>query len=559
MDIIKHPHSSNFFRGFIARQSWLTLILVYLTFSILYGFCIGFLSILDQTIEIVYKLIQWDFSVIPSLLGDIFLGLQESGIKGFLFFWSVEKLNLHINSSSHIFTLLTVTPYVIKIITHALFVGAVISKIMIPTDIFVAKQSINIFPKTNGEGWLATFRLYNSSSLEINDLNFSLYLRRPKLKNNFLNGDLNTIELEPVVSNYRIKIANNKNNWPISIPKVPYSIEFELQDGDVCVSKNNEWVLRSIQGQLLCPDNLNPVSNESFSGETFLVLLAQGKVPRLASQLMESHWLKLAENGNTRTNIQFGHFKDINVLPGNSAKAAFGNPKKWKGWADFEGADHVQPPKYNDSKQYVFGYGSLIDINALEQYLIDKGLDAKLAKKNASEAQLVKLKQFTRCWNVAMDNNLTIKDYKVYSDPIDNKQIDAYVTFMNIEPKQDTDEYVFGVIYEVNETILNVLDKRERNYFRTKLQANKFCTAKDEPYNNDGVIWTYIAMPDAIERYNEGIRTGKAIVNKEYLDSFESSLRNIDNEEFKYYLSTSTPEFSDIRETMIRDLKISKT
>ena len=85
---------------------------------------------------------------------------------------------------------------------------------------------------------------------------------------------------------------------------------------------------------------------------------------------------------------------------------------------------------------FVFGYGSLVNVGNLERYLGRKLIpDLDFA--------ICGLNNYRRCWNVAMDNNLDLPGYKYYRDRITKNRPDCFVTFLNIHPAEN--ETILGI------------------------------------------------------------------------------------------------------------------
>ena len=142
-------------------------------------------------------------------------------------------------------------------------------------------------------------------------------------------------------------------------------------------------------------------------------------------------------------------------------------------------------------KHHVFGYGSLLD----------------RADQSDTRGRICHLSGYTRLWNVAMDNRLTLPGYKYYLDAKTNERPEVFVVFLNIAPKKGAQ--VNGLVLPVDKSELASLDTRERNYSRVNISGDL-----TEPL--DGTVWTYIGTDEARARYERGRREHRAVVSKEY-------------------------------------------
>jgi hypothetical protein len=147
------------------------------------------------------------------------------------------------------------------------------------------------------------------------------------------------------------------------------------------------------------------------------------------------------------------------------------------------------------ARQYVFGYGSLLERAA------------------ADGARVCELAGYRRTWNVAMDNTRTIPGYKHYVDAATRERGAWFVTFLNIVP--DVAAQVNGVLLSVDASLLERLDQRERNYQRVDVSAALLEAV-------DGQAWAYLGVPDAVDRFELGRRTGRAVISREYQERVQA-------------------------------------
>jgi Gamma-glutamyl cyclotransferase, AIG2-like len=92
------------------------------------------------------------------------------------------------------------------------------------------------------------------------------------------------------------------------------------------------------------------------------------------------------------------------------------------------------------------------------------------------------------------------------------------VTFVNLVPVEG--DSVAGVVFPVDREELAALDRRERNYERHDVTDRIEQTV-------DGRIWTYIGTHAAEERHAEGLRLGRAVVSRAYLEGIRDAFRNV--------------------------------
>lgn len=129
---------------------------------------------------------------------------------------------------------------------------------------------------------------------------------------------------------------------------------------------------------------------------------------------------------------------------------------------------------------FVFGYGSLVP----------RGTPAFL-------------RGFSRAWNVAMDNTLTIPGYKYYVDPA-GRRPRVCVTFLNLVPGGG----VHGALLEVDD--FADLDARERQYERVDVSH-----AVDAP----GPVVAYIGRAEAVARFEAAHARRRAVAQRSYVES----------------------------------------
>lgn len=150
-------------------------------------------------------------------------------------------------------------------------------------------------------------------------------------------------------------------------------------------------------------------------------------------------------------------------------------------------------------KHYIFGYGSLVNQEALHQYL---------DRECSTDAfTLCQLKGYRRCWNVAMDNRIDLPSYKYYLDAATGERPEVFVTFLNIRPARQG--LLTGALFEVSMDELLIIDQRERNYHRVVVTHQIDCQVS-------GAVWAYIGTPEAERRYQQGLASRTACIAEEY-------------------------------------------
>lgn len=186
---------------------------------------------------------------------------------------------------------------------------------------------------------------------------------------------------------------------------------------------------------------------------------------------------------------------------------------------------------------FVFGYGSLVNIKNLEQYL-------KRQLKPNFDYTICGLYDFQRCWNVAMNNKVDLPEYKYYRDRYANNRLDGFVAFLNIRPHPD--RIISGILFRVSNAELKKLDLRERNYQRINITNQLNIKARN--------AWVYIGSKDAEQRYQKGLSQGKAFISQDYYNSVQNAYRSLGEREWTNYLATTNkPSFP------IMDLEVCPT
>jgi hypothetical protein len=141
----------------------------------------------------------------------------------------------------------------------------------------------------------------------------------------------------------------------------------------------------------------------------------------------------------------------------------------------------------------VFGYASLV-------HREDRG---------SRRLRPAEVRGYRRTWNVAMDNSVTLPDYKYYVDPATGERPQCFVVFLNIVA--DGSASVNGALFGVTEAELDGLDRRERNYSRIQVGSRLA-----EPV--EGRVWTYVGRPAAVSRFETARRLDRGVIQAAYRD-----------------------------------------
>lgn len=483
-----HPSTRNRVTAYAARTPWRSLVLI---FGLAIVLAAAILAVLERPPTVEAFLRDWVY------FGGFFVGAEELFDRGApLRVWWAPVL-----------------AGIVRMLLHAVLLGVVVFKLLVPQKLFVFRKRLFVRPNGKG-GWDLLVRLYNATDAELVDLSFEAFVRTPTLADGrtpstALSSQEQILKVVPFVSNSQVAVSPAKRDWPISIKHVPYSLIIPLAPGDVCCS-GSDMLLRGIQGR-----SITPMGRGNEKGSSFLVVTVRGHMPSLGSEIVDTHWFQLS--GEERE-YEFGDFYDVLVQPGSVPRRAGGRSETWDGWEKFDEARPlITPPA---TRELIFGYGSLVDIGRLSEFLNNHGLAL-------GSYYYRTITGWRRSWSVAMDNREVVKGYKYYLNRATGTQPDVYVAFLNIERVREEDvpldgsvPEVTGVLFEVDQSVLDVLDKRERNYCR--------CDISDQFRDLDGRVWAYIGSPEAEERYRIGLMEGSVVIDAAYRRSVEAAYRSAD-------------------------------
>ena len=148
----------------------------------------------------------------------------------------------------------------------------------------------------------------------------------------------------------------------------------------------------------------------------------------------------------------------------------------------------------------VFGFGSLVEVAALADYL-GRGRFA------AADFQQCRLRDFRRAWNIARDNGDDIPGLDYFVHSATGARVAGFIVSVNVRPAPG--HWVNGIAFRATADEIAILDRREANYDRidvTKLIA----PAPGER------VWVYRGKAVAEARYAQGVATGTAMINSAY-------------------------------------------
>jgi dephospho-CoA kinase len=176
-------------------------------------------------------------------------------------------------------------------------------------------------------------------------------------------------------------------------------------------------------------------------------------------------------------------------------------------------------------RDYVFGFGSLVDLAALAEYL-DRDAFAD------HEIERCRLRDYRRAWNIARDNSEVIPGHDHLVCSVSGERLDGYVTVVNIRAAPG--HAVNGIAFRVSDAELAVLDRRERNYNRIEVTDRLDVTV-------DARVWAYRGKPAAEARYAKGVDAGTAVINSAYHTLVHLAFESHGPDFLADYLATTDP------------------
>jgi cation transport regulator ChaC len=178
-------------------------------------------------------------------------------------------------------------------------------------------------------------------------------------------------------------------------------------------------------------------------------------------------------------------------------------------------------------EQFVFAYGSLV--RDLAGAMQDGG------------ARPARLRDRRRAWNVAMENAVSLPGYKHYLDPRDRSRPEVFVAFLNLVAAPG--ELVNGVLYPVSDEQLAALDRRERNYSRVEVDDSL-------EQRVAGRAWTYVGRPEAVRRFEDGARLGRAVIDSSYLETVRAGFALLGAPALEEFEASTDPHRCELRELL---------
>lgn len=385
---------------------------------------------------------------------------------------------------------LQVVKSVLRVFVHTYALGGLVFKVLAHSQTFVARESICVSP-TNMEdlsqdpnfkqgdpektsGWEIRARFYNASKTPIEALSIKPVLRAPRLTGK-----------RAWLKNHQLP----RSEWTISLPHVPYSCRVPLRRTDLQVEKDTIQ-LNTIDGQSFAtpaplPSQTEP--NVDLSGPAFLVLQVKAHMVGMGRDFVESLWWDLSK----KNAFIYGKEISVDVPAGKKPNLTDGNSKNWNGWSRFEEVE---------SKNFVFGYGSLVKASSLS-----RTLGRQIA---ADEVAIAELLGYRRDWNAAAQN-CDLPDDRKWGRILDDvwQPITGAIRFANITKTSDPATSVTGAIFSVSLPEIFRLDGREKNYVRVDVTNSIRTEGFRLP---DGArVWTYVGTDGARQRSltsNSGVR-----------------------------------------------------
>jgi hypothetical protein len=186
--------------------------------------------------------------------------------------------------------------------------------------------------------------------------------------------------------------------------------------------------------------------------------------------------------------------------------------------------------------QYVFGYGSLV---------------ARADPAPAGDRKaMCHLRGYRRLWNVAMDNAVDLCGYKYYVETDTGARPRVFVAFLNIVPASG--ERVNGRLVEVSADDLAQFDARERNYARVDVSPGIEADV-------NGIVWAYAGTREARQRFELGMRTGRAVISEEYYRSVRQYFAAVDERGLAEFDELTEPPPCPLVELTRRELATNAT
>ena len=179
----------------------------------------------------------------------------------------------------------------------------------------------------------------------------------------------------------------------------------------------------------------------------------------------------------------------------------------------------------------VFGFGSLVEIAALADYL-------GRAPFTADEYRLCRLADHRRSWNIARDNAHDIPGLDHFVHGGSGARVDGFVVSVNIRPA--TGHWVNGIAFRATADELAILDHREANYDRIDVSPLIDTAPGDR-------VWAYRGKVVAEARYAQGLGAGTAMINSAYHTVVHLAFESHGPDFLADYLATTDPPAVPLR------------
>ena len=183
-------------------------------------------------------------------------------------------------------------------------------------------------------------------------------------------------------------------------------------------------------------------------------------------------------------------------------------------------------------RQYVFGFGSLVDVATLARFL-------GRAPFAASEFIRCGLCDHRRAWNIARDNRRDFPGRPHYICAETGARPAVFVTVVNIRPHRG--HVVNGVAFAVTPLELARLDRREAVYDRISVTGAMDVTLS-------GPVWAYRGKAASESCYSEGQAAGTAVISRDYHDRVAAAFTSHGADYWDAYQASTDPPAVPLRE-----------
>ncbi len=180
-------------------------------------------------------------------------------------------------------------------------------------------------------------------------------------------------------------------------------------------------------------------------------------------------------------------------------------------------------------KQYVFGYGSLVD-------------PAEIALTLGHATNIVYpvyLNGYTRDWSVVVDNLAMPRRFKVTSTGLEPKLVVALNVYKSNKPTNPN-----GIIFEVTDNDLKQMDIRESHYERIDVTA-------DITGAPDGIVYTYSGLTHHILSADETAITD-IILPGSYMDVVEKGFAALGEDMLAEYRASTVVSAVPVFESILQ-------